>query len=138
MSTATDPRTPAGRRRARRSPSCSAPPRAGRRAAALALLALVATATSACTLVTSPVLPYTGSAFHSTSQPVDIRFDRTSLGERRGTATSHSFLYLVAVGDASIMAAAREGGLSRVDHVESEVLGILGLYVRYRTIAIGR
>lgn len=107
--------------------------------AVLGLLLVAAAASGGCTLVVTPVLPYTGSAFHETSQPVDITFDRTRLGERRGTAESKAyFFYMVAKGDASVMAAARNGGLTQIDHVESEVLNILGLYVRYTTVVHGR
>jgi hypothetical protein len=91
-----------------------------------------------CTIVTTPVMPYTGSAFHHSTQPVDIRFDETPIGPRRGEAESAAyFFYLFAKGDASIMTAARDGGISRIDHVECEVFNVLGLYTRYRTIVFG-
>lgn len=53
------------------------------------------------------------------------------LGSKEGRACARSILGLVADGDASIEAAAANGGISevtRVDHYTSNLLGILGEY----------
>lgn len=53
------------------------------------------------------------------------------LGSKEGRACARSILGLVADGDASIEAAAANGGIdevTRVDHYTSSILGILGEY----------
>lgn len=85
----------------------------------------------------APVQPYMGTAFNQTSAPMDITFDETRLGERRGTASSKRIIGLFSFGDASIQTAARNGRMDVVDQVDYEFLNILGIYVEFTTIAIG-
>jgi hypothetical protein len=40
------------------------------------------------------------------------------LGQKKGTAKMHSVLWLVAWGDASTQAAAKDGGISTVNHLD--------------------
>ncbi len=87
----------------------------------------------------SPVVPYTGGWFNQTGFPVDIKYkDGNSIGPKEGRAKSSQVLFLIAWGDASIATAAREGGISTVDHVDAEVFNILGLYSTYETIVYGQ
>ena len=44
---------------------------------------------------------------------------------------------LFAMGDASISAAAQNGGINQIHHVDQETLNILGIYARYTTIVHG-
>src|SRR5262245_18304419 len=44
---------------------------------------------------------------------------------------------LFAMGDASISAAARNGGITTIHHVDHETLNILGIYARYVTVVHG-
>ena len=54
------------------------------------------------------------------------------------TGTSEAWGILVfATGDASISAAMRNGGITRVHHVDNETLNILGIYAKYTTIVYG-
>jgi hypothetical protein len=46
-------------------------------------------------------------------------------------------ILVFATGDASISTAARNGGITRIHHVDHETLNILGLYARYTTIVYG-
>jgi hypothetical protein len=46
-------------------------------------------------------------------------------------------ILLYATGDASISAAASNGGITRIHHVDHETFNILGLYARYTTIVYG-
>jgi hypothetical protein len=52
----------------------------------------------------------------------------------RATATG---IVLVAWGDASISAAMRNGGITRIHHVDHETMNIMGLYAKYTTIVYG-
>jgi len=56
---------------------------------------------------------------------------------RVGIATSTSILGLVATGDSSITAAARNGNISRISHVDFNVRNILGIYGEYTTTVYG-
>jgi len=44
---------------------------------------------------------------------------------------------LFAMGDASISAAAANGGITKIHHVDQETLNILGIYARYMTVVHG-
>mgnify|MGYP002760592281 FL=1 len=57
---------------------------------------------------------------------------------RKGTASAEGYLGLVAQGDASIQAAATDGEISNIHHVDFKTRSILGLYVKHTTIVYGR
>jgi hypothetical protein len=46
-------------------------------------------------------------------------------------------ILVYATGDASITEAARNGGITRIHHVDHETTNILGLYARYVTVVYG-
>lgn len=46
-------------------------------------------------------------------------------------------ILVYATGDASITAAMKNGGITRVHHVDNETMTILGLYAKYTTIVYG-
>ena len=46
-------------------------------------------------------------------------------------------ILLYATGDASISAAMRHGGITRVHHVDHETMNILGIYAKYTTVVYG-
>ena len=46
-------------------------------------------------------------------------------------------ILVYATGDASISAAAANGGITRIHHVDHETMNILGVYARYTTIVYG-
>lgn len=81
----------------------------------------------------SPVMPPIGFIYHQTNVPVDLAFDETSIGPRTGSAESMSILGLVAIGDARIETAARNGNVAVVQHVDAELFNVLGVYQRYTT-----
>jgi hypothetical protein len=54
-----------------------------------------------------------------------------------GTAESVSVLGLVAVGDASIQTAAKNGNITKIKYVDYEVSNVLGIYGTYKTIVYG-
>ncbi|MFO7821664.1 MAG: TRL-like family protein [Lentisphaeria bacterium] len=57
--------------------------------------------------------------------------------EKKGVSESTSILGLVATGDASIQAAARNGGIKEISHVDYEARNILGLIGEYTTTVYG-
>lgn len=46
-------------------------------------------------------------------------------------------IVVFATGDASISAAAKNGGISQIHHVDHETVNILGIYAKYTTIVYG-
>ena len=54
-----------------------------------------------------------------------------------GTAKCISVLALVAIGDASIEAAKKDGGITKVHHVDWEVENILGIIGKYKVTVYG-
>lgn len=60
-----------------------------------------------------------------------------SASAKTGESTCTSVLALVAVGDCSIEAAMKSGGITKVNHVDWSVQNILGIYGTYKIIVSG-
>lgn len=58
-------------------------------------------------------------------------------GSKMGTAKASAYLGLIAIGDASVEAAARDGGITRISHVDSQKKSILGIVTSTTTIVYG-
>ena len=70
--------------------------------------------------------------------PLDTDLQQTTLGSKIGQASTESILGLVAWGDASTQAAAEDGGLSTINHMDQEIFAVLGfVYVRQTVIVYG-
>lgn len=54
-----------------------------------------------------------------------------------GTATATGYVGIVALGDASIQAAAKQGGISRIHHVDYHSTSILGFVNTYTIYVYG-
>lgn len=59
-------------------------------------------------------------------------------GNRLGEACATSYLGLIAMGDASIEAARRNGGITMISSVDESFSSILGVYSKYCTQVRGR
>ena len=82
------------------------------------------------------VLP--GCLYAHFTTPLDTDLDKTQLGSKVGRAEFQSILWLVAWGDAGTQAAAKQGGLTTINHADREVLSILfALYYKQTTILYG-
>ena len=80
----------------------------------------------------------TGCVYSHVLMPYDINLDRTVLGPKQGKASTESVLWLVAWGDGSTAAAAKQGGITTISHMDREVLFVLwGLYSKTTTIVYG-
>ena len=70
--------------------------------------------------------------------PLDTNVDKTVLGSKTGKAMSQSVLWAVAWGDAGTAAAAKNGGITTVNHMDRELLSIFfGIYTETTTIVYG-
>lgn len=58
-------------------------------------------------------------------------------GSRIGTATSTTYLGCIAIGDASIATAKRNGGISTINSVDEEIKSVLGIVTTYTTTVRG-
>jgi hypothetical protein len=79
-----------------------------------------------------------GCLYTNVLTPFDTDLNKTVLGAKQGAASNQSVLWLVAWGDASTAAAAKQGGITTVNHMDREVFSILfGLYTKTTTIVYG-
>jgi hypothetical protein len=70
--------------------------------------------------------------------PLDTNVDKTVLGQKTGKAQSQSVLWAVAWGDAGTAAAAKNGGIITVNHMDREIFSVFfGIYTETTTIVYG-
>ena len=89
----------------------------------IAAVLLAASFSTGCMAVYSPAI---GVLFTELHGPLDAG---TKVGAEEGRACVQAILGLIATGDASIKAAARDGNITQiasVDHYTRNILGILG------------
>ena len=98
----------------------------------LAGVAAAAMILTGCAGVMSPV---SGSLYMSVKGPLAISPQPGM--SKTGTASASSILGLIAMGDASIEAAAKAGGITKIHHVDYESTNILGLYATFTTVVYG-
>ena len=79
-----------------------------------------------------------GCLYSNVVAPLDTDLNKTSLGNKVGRASNYSVLWLISWGDAGVAAAAKNGGLTTVNHMDVEIQNILfGLYTKETTIVYG-
>ena len=84
------------------------------------------------------VLLLTGCLYSRVTTPLDTDLDQTVLGHKVGKSSLYCVLWLFAWGDMSVAAAAKQGGLSTLNHMDMETHMILfGLYTRQSIIVYG-
>ena len=76
-----------------------------------------------------------GGLYTDINLPLGI--SSNTVGSKVGTSEAIGVLGLVAIGDASINEAAKNGGVSKISHVDQQVYSILGLFGRYTTYVYG-
>src|SRR5262249_33259690 len=87
----------------------------------------------ALSLVTLP-----GCLYSDTKLPLDTDLNQTKLGAKTGESKAYSILWLVAWGDASTQAAAKQGGITQINHADqANFLVLFGVFARYTTIVYG-
>ena len=76
--------------------------------------------------------------YSNTRFPLDEDLWETRLGDKEGMASNHSVLWLFAWGDAGVKAAAKNGGITKINHMDMGVqMYLFGAYVRRDTIVYG-
>ena len=105
---------------------------------AIAVMLLCGMSTGCAGFVTAPVVPPPAFVFTSYKAPMDIDADRTPITGKKGEASAINVLGIVAVGDASVKAAAEDGGITTVEHVDYDFLNVLFVFSKFTTIAYGQ
>jgi hypothetical protein len=83
-------------------------------------------------------LPFSGCMYSNIKFPLDEDLWKTELGSKVGVSSNYSVLWLVAWGDAGVEAAAKNGGIQVVNHMDMGIESyVFGLYVRRDTIVYG-
>ena len=59
------------------------------------------------------------------------------VGTKVGTSEAFGILGLINVGNASIQKAARDGGITKISHVDVKTTGVLGIFTKYKTLVYG-
>ena len=84
------------------------------------------------------VLLFGGCAYVNTKTPYDEDLDSTELGSKVGISEAYSIFWIVAWGDASYAAAARNGNIKILRHADQETFQVfLGMFTRWRIIVYG-
>ncbi len=78
-----------------------------------------------------------GSLFTNVKLPVEAT-PSTETATKIRQAECISFLSLLAIGDAGIEAAMRNGGITTVHHVDWEAQNFLGIFGKYRVTVYGK
>ena len=101
-----------------------------KKAFAILVVALVVASTSGCTIVS----PMNGGLYTELTGPVAV--GSASGASKKGEAMATSIVG-VALGDASIETAMKNGGITKVHHIDTKVRNILGFYAEITTIVYG-
>ena len=104
-----------------------------KRTFAIALASLLAVGLAGC--LSAPFQPPSG-VVSVTTAPLSTE-GNWEVGSKRGEAFSTSILGLYATGDCSIAAAARNGGLKKIGHVDYEYVNIIGVWQKATVIVYG-
>lgn len=98
----------------------------------LAAAAFAALMFTGCGIVKTPV---TGAFYTDVKDGMAVTSNAGS--SKVGTAEAKGYLGIVAIGDASIQAAAKEAGISRIHHVDYQSKSYVGVYNCYTVIVYG-
>ncbi|MCB0596079.1 MAG: hypothetical protein H6557_20260 [Lewinellaceae bacterium] len=79
--------------------------------------------------------PLTGFIYTDLKAP--LMATSNPVATKVGTAEATSILGIVATGDASIEAAARKAGITRISHVDYEANSVLGVFAKFTVYVYG-
>ena len=84
------------------------------------------------------VVASSGCLYLNTKVPLDTDVSVTTLGPKVGTSTMRSVLWLVAWGDSGTEAAAKNGNITKINHMDRKIINVLfGAYAQVDTIVYG-
>jgi hypothetical protein len=98
----------------------------------LAVAVVSALMFSSCAMVKSPLM-----AVIYTDVKGPVTATSNSVSSKVGVASASCILGIVATGDASIDAAAKKAGITKIHHVDEHATNILGIYATYEVMVYG-
>ncbi|MCO6494048.1 MAG: TRL-like family protein [Phaeodactylibacter sp.] len=99
----------------------------------LLLVAVIAFLVSSCGAYVAT--PLTGFIYTDVKAPLGVTSN--PVASKVGTAEATSILGIVATGDASIEAAAKKAGITRISHVDYEANSVLGVFAKFTVYVYG-
>ena len=106
-------------------------------AAEVLAIGMVCMLLGGCGIYEAPVIPPLALLYTDISAPIDTDLDAQPLGAKVGRASTQQILSIVAWGDASIEAAARDGNITTIHHADHHYTNILGVYSKFTMIVTG-
>ena len=90
------------------------------------------------TIAVLTVFTLSGCLYTHVTVPLSTELNKTDLGHKQGESSTYSILWLFAWGDGGAAAAARNGGITVLTHMDRELYAIMfGIYTRTTTIVYG-
>lgn len=104
------------------------------------LLAVLIVAVLGLSLSGCAVYPTAGWVYTNVTTPsldLEVESNENNGSSKTGTAKCSNILGIVATGDCGVGAAMRDGGITRVHHVDQNMMSILGLYSTWEVRVVG-
>lgn len=98
-------------------------------------LAIGAVASIMASCAAMSASPVSGYLYSDVSAPLTATSN--NVGSKVGTAEAKSILGAIGIGDASIEAAAKKAGITKISHVDYKSTNILGIYATYTVMVYG-
>ena len=80
-----------------------------------------------------PGILYTGTTFPSGDK---VKLD-SETASKQGKSSCYSILYLIAFGDCGIESAMKDGGITKIHHVDSSSMNFMYFFFKYDSIVYG-
>ncbi len=90
-------------------------------------IALCALSLSACSSFQAPFVPPLG-AVSVVSAPLDIDYENTKIGTKKGSASAINILGLVTIGDVSLKSATENGRIKTVSSVDYDYTNVFFIF----------
>lgn len=103
-----------------------------KKAILLASAIAAAASLSGCAVVGTPL---SGVVYTNMNYPITAT--TSEQGSKTGEASASSILGIIATGDASVAAAAKNGGITKIKTVDVKTSNILGIYATYTVVVTG-
>jgi hypothetical protein len=88
--------------------------------------------------LTAPFEPPMGMIFSDVKAPLMVDYDKAQVSPKSGKAESICILGLVTTGDNSIQAAAAQGGIQTIEHVDYHYFNVIGVYQKTTVVVFGQ
>lgn len=86
----------------------------------------------------APFEPPMGMIFSDVKAPLMVDYDKAQVSPKSGRAESVCILGLVTTGDNSIQAAAAQGGIQTIEHVDYQYFNVIGVYQKTTVVVFGQ